>query len=352
MPHGHPVRFVHDAPALEGYSAAKAIAVRAVELVDYDYSFTGAAPNERLTFSGKGAGDLIYGESGDDIIYGATGDDVLFGNSEDDDIIGGHGADFILGGTGIDGILGDDGAIKTARIPEPVPGVASIVAEPLYGITFNTADINRVISAPADHLIERINLAGTLVKSVELAAFRVDDLEKPLTGPGTSFDDIIFGGLGGDFIHGGDGDDAISGAEALPYYYSAAGTGSRSSGGFTEVNDFIIKQQNIGSKTNPNEQPQPFWFSFAPYNPGHVLDYQGNYDGTKATDSKVSEFAYYDENSPRRKIMLDVDAKVLVNSTPTARDFLLNFSASEGPSDTRWLNAAAGFTSRCDGRRR
>ena len=144
---GAPVRFVHDAAALDGYSAAKAIAVRAVELIDYGYAYTGAAPAERLTFSGKGAGDLVYGESGDDIIYGATGDDVLFGNSDDDDIIGGHGADFIFGGTGIDGILGDDGAIKTARVPFPVAGVSSIVAEPLYGITFASADINRVISS-------------------------------------------------------------------------------------------------------------------------------------------------------------------------------------------------------------
>jgi hypothetical protein len=118
------------------------------------------------------------------------------------------------------------------------------------------------------------------------------------------------------------------------------------SGGFTEVNNFIIAQQNYGSKTDPDEQPQPFWFSFAPYNPGHVLDYQGNYDGTNATASKVSEFAYYDENSPRRKILLDADAKPLVNTTAGAREFLLNFDATEGPDDTRWTGATAGSAPR------
>jgi hypothetical protein len=220
-----------------------------------------------------------------------------------------------------------------------VPGSTDpIVAERLYGISFDPADINRVISSPGDKLIDRINLSGTLVKSVELAAFRVDDLESM----GTSFDDIIFGGLGADFIHGGDGDDAVSGAEALPYYYAATGA----LGGFTEVNNFIKLQQNVGLIDPTVVQPQPFWFSFAPYNPGHVLAYQANYDGTKK-DTNVSEFAYYDENAPRRTIMLDpVTAVPLVNSAPTARHFLLNFDATEGPQDTRWLNAAAGAEER------
>ena len=31
--------------------------------------------------------------------------------------------------------------------------------------------------------------------------------------------DIIYGGLGGDFLHGGAGDDAISGAEALTEFF-------------------------------------------------------------------------------------------------------------------------------------
>jgi hypothetical protein len=180
------------------------------------------------------------------------------------------------------------------------------------------------------------------VKSVELAAFRVDDLERTIgTTPGTSFDDIIFGGLGGDFIHGGDGDDAVSGAEALPYYYEAMGAAN-----FTEVNDFIKLQQNVGLIDPTVVQPQPFWYSFAPYNPGHVLAYQANYDGTKK-DTNVSEFAYYDENAPRRTIMLDpVTAVPLVNSSLTARHFLLNFDATEGPPDTRWSAAAAGSAAR------
>ena len=71
-----------------------------------------------------------------------------------------------------------------------------------------------------------------------------------------------------------------------------------------------------------------------------MLDYQGNYDGKAATATKVSEFAYYDENAPRRKIMLDEFATALptlpTDPTATVRDFLLNFDAQEGPPDTRW----------------
>src|SRR6185369_12434957 len=36
------------------------------------------------------------------------------------------------------------------------------------------------------------------------------------TQPSHVNDDIIFGGLGSDWLHGGSGDDAISGGEALP----------------------------------------------------------------------------------------------------------------------------------------
>src|SRR4029078_1497150 len=43
-------------------------------------------------------------------------------------------------------------------------------------------------------------------------------------------DDIIFGGLGSDWIHGGSGDDAISGAEALIVSYTQTEIGVDLSG--------------------------------------------------------------------------------------------------------------------------
>src|SRR5262249_1554290 len=147
---GTPARFGHDNPAIAGagYSATNPVIVRAVSVIDYGYSYVGTAPTEQLRFKGAGAGDLIYGETGDDLIFGTVGDDVIFGNSEDDDIVGGQGADFILAGTGIDGIIGDDGVVTSARVPTPVPGVTTFNAEPLFGITFDSASINQIISTP------------------------------------------------------------------------------------------------------------------------------------------------------------------------------------------------------------
>jgi Ca2+-binding RTX toxin-like protein len=331
-----PARFGHDSPAVAGagYSATNPVIVRAVSLMDYGYSYLGTAPNEQLRFNGTGAGDLIHGETGDDLIFGMTGDDVLFGESEDDDIVGGHGADFILAGTGIDGIIGDDGVVMSARVPIPVAGVATYNAEPLFGISFDAASINQIISTPGNHQVDRINTQGTLIKSAWLSAFRADGVE----ATGLSYDDIIFGGLGTDFIHGGDGDDAISGAEALPFYYAATDAGT---GGFTTVNGVLEIQQNIGTVTNPAEQARPFWYSFAPYNPGHVLDYQGNYNPT-TSPKQISEFAYYNENAPMRKIMLNAAGVPVLNSSAADYDFLLNFDPSEGVLDTRFATASAG----------
>jgi Ca2+-binding RTX toxin-like protein len=336
---GTPARFGHDNPAIAGagYSVANPVIVRAVSLIDYGYSYLGAAPTEQLKFTGTGAGDLIYGETGDDLIFGTTGDDVIFGNSEDDDIVGGHGADFILAGSGIDGIIGDDGVVMSARVPIPVAGVPTFNAEPLFGITFDAASINQIISTPGAVGLDLINSQGMLIKSAWLSAFRTDGVE----ATGISYDDIIFGGLGTDFIHGGDGDDAISGAEALPFYYGATNV----VGGFTKVNDVLVIQQNIGTKTNPVEQPQPFWYSFAPYNPGHVLDYQGNYDPA-TSPTQISEFAYYNENAPLRKIMLNAAGTPVLNSSQAVYDFLLNFKSDEGVLDTRFATASLGAGSK------
>jgi len=107
----------------------------------------------------------------------------------------------------------------------------------------------------------------------------------------------------------------------------------------------LVIQQNIGTKTNPVEQPQPFWYSFAPYNPGHVLDYQGNYDPATAP-SKISEFAYYNENAPLRKIMLRGDGTPVLNSSEAVYDFLLNFKSNEGVLDTRFATASLGAGSK------
>jgi Ca2+-binding RTX toxin-like protein len=198
------------------------IVVRAAELKDYtpggfDYDAAGAATD-------IGAGDEIHGESGDDFIYGMVGRDILYGDGQDDDIIGGYDHDWISGGTGQDGILGDDGRIFTSRnsadYGEPLNGVDALLSNDPDRRFNNGNVLNEEISTPGDVQFAIINVENELKKTVDLAPFHLDSvMEDPLFDPDYA-DDILYGGLGSDWIHGGAGDDAMSGAEALPGFFS------------------------------------------------------------------------------------------------------------------------------------
>jgi Ca2+-binding RTX toxin-like protein len=334
---------------------------RAVNLVDYGYEYADAdsdpATRDVLTFLGtaRGEGDLIYGESGDDIIHGMTGNDTIFGNSEHDDLYGEIGTDVLLGGTGVDGIVGDDGLILTRR--------NDTTGEPLYGIApldpvqvklkpneeVNTNAIDAEITTPGNIQREIINVGNELTKSVELFSFRTDDLNGQTMGEfedSLRFNDIIFGGLDNDFIHGGDGDDAVSGGEALPAYYSAAGFA------FSDINTFLQNMQSAPPHGTPDLADNPFWFDFAPYNPGEILRYEGKaiVDGNGQNAKTRDEFAWYDEFNPRRKIVFDFDFDFdsgelfqgidrIEDFSGTTIDFILNFDETEGADDTRFFDA-------------
>jgi Ca2+-binding RTX toxin-like protein len=265
----------------DNYSGMSKIIPRAAELIDYtpggkDYDPTSA--NNDI-----GDADVIHGEAGDDFIYGMVGNDVLYGEGQDDDLIGGRGHDWISGGTGDDGVLGDDGRIYTSR--------NSIAGEPLYGIAglgnndsstrFNNGDVlNEFIYTPGKIQQSTINVTGELKKSVNITPFNLDPtgvgggIQDPLDDPEHA-DDIIYGGWGNDFLHGGAGDDAISGAEALAFFYDA------------------------------------------PTNTGDVLGYgKDKVAAIGGGTAKAGEFAWYDEYFPLEKI----------------EGFLLNFYAAEGPA--------------------
>ncbi|HEX4999276.1 MAG TPA: LEPR-XLL domain-containing protein, partial [Terriglobia bacterium] len=196
--------------AYDNYAGEKII-VRAIVLLDYT---PGGPDYSSAALADIGGGDTIRGESGDDFIYGQKGSDSIFGDAQDDDIVGGYGNDWISGGTGDDGVIGDDGRIFTSR---------NGVAETLYGIAVTTESH---ISVPGNAQEADINVTGQLKKSADLTPFSQDPNwvsagdEFGGVSPHTS-DDIIYGGLGNDWLHGGSGDDAISGAEALAGFYAA-----------------------------------------------------------------------------------------------------------------------------------
>jgi Ca2+-binding RTX toxin-like protein len=244
------------------------IVPRGVLLLDY-------TPDPDL--ESLGAGDLVHGESGDDLIHGETGDDVLFGESDDDDVIGEKGDDWISSGTGEDGILGDDGILFSSRNSEDY-------GEPLYGIEA-VDEVDKLIRTPGNIQRAIIQEADRLNKSVDLVAFEFGG------------NDVVFGGLDDDFIHAGEGDDAISGAEALPFYYSLEQVAG------IDGNDLLLAQRDL---LDPDAEPTvplsdllspPAQIDFVtPFNPGNALYFE---------KFRESEFALYDEFHPRRKIMLD-----------------------------------------------
>ena len=329
---GNYLQFSYDQDS--GYESRGSLRIvpRAVEFLDYGYTYTDLADPFSLSLNAIGIGDLIYGESGDDIIHGMTGDDVLFGNSEDDDLYGEAGQDWISGGTGEDGILGDDGLIKTSRndlVPEPFYSIDALNPEQTLikkNDPVDTNALNAEISTPGNIQRAIINVEGALKKTVDLLAF-----DAGLAGVGVN--DIIYGGLNDDFIHAGAGDDAVSGAEALPVFYTAGEVDVDGQGMLVEINELLQIQQNAPINDDPDLADNPFWFEFAPYNPGDILRYEGN-TASNADDphgKTTQEFALYDEFYPRRKIMLNADGEAVELADDAIYDFLLNFNEDEGP---------------------
>ncbi|MBL4908243.1 MAG: matrixin family metalloprotease, partial [Sneathiella sp.] len=300
---------------------------RPVMLLDYGYvpAFNTTTGEFSMLFSSTaiGKGDLMFGEGGDDFMHGMVGDDVLFGNAENDAMHGEIGNDILFGGTGEDGMLGDDGLLLTSRNTEKANNNDDALAEPLYGIA-KLDDVDLDISTPGQLQRATINMDGALKYTVDLLAFRT-----ATTASDQMFNDIMFGGLGKDSMHAGDGDDAVSGAEALPYYYSGDGDASP----FDSVNDAMKVVQNADNVSAISDQDDPFWYDYALYNPGEILRYEGRGGAGEFAD----EFALYDSYNPREKILIDPTTGERVSIADldgSEIDFLLNFDATEGPEDT------------------
>ncbi len=326
------------------YDTTAKIIPRAVRLLDY----SPGGPDFNPTAAAKdiGAADEIHGENGDDTLYGQVGSDWLYGEGQNDDMIGGYGNDWMSGGTGDDGMIGDDGRIFTSRnsqsadpanagylvsLGEPLSGVAPLLptdADPKYS---NGNALNEFIFTPGNMQTDTINVSGALKKTVDLTPFSSDPnwngLAQPTADEFSSppdkinrngfdsvttqhYDDILFGGLGSDWIHGGSGDDAISGSEALPQSYAPTYDANGPSG-LVEI-DY-----------------------YHPFDPGNVLAFQSSDPNSHhpRIAGRTGEFALYDENDPFREILLNANgtaSKWAAGATPTGVPFFLNFNQNEG----------------------
>jgi len=239
---------------------------------------------------------------------------VLFGDSEDDDLIGGWGNDWISGGTGQDGVLGDDGRIFTSRgnatVGEPLYGIAALLATDPDPKSTNGNVLSELIDTPGEHQIGTINVAGALAKAVDLTPFNLTPssiaTDDPYNDP-RHVDDIVFGGLGADFLHGGAGDDALSGAEAMAESYSQRVDAAGSLVGLVRT-DFT-----------------------RPFNPGDALRFNPiDLDGQHPNRDFAGEFALYDEYDPRRKLVLNANGTA--SKTGSGLEWFLNFVSNEGPT--------------------
>ncbi|MCB1998992.1 MAG: hypothetical protein KDH91_00365, partial [Rhodoferax sp.] len=320
------------------------IVVRAVDMLDYTQ---GGVHTSLEALKDRGGADEIHGESGDDFIYGQSGNDVLFGEGQSDDLIGGTGNDWISGGTGDDGIIGDDGRFMTSRnslsgvaghagyllsLGEALNGVAPLLADNGDTKTFNGNMLNEAIATPGNIQQATIHVSGALKKAVNLTPFSVDPNwngsydEFVGSGPKQNdpflfaddahySDDIIFGGLGSDWLHGGSGDDAILGGEALGEAYTQIYDAQGALAGVAR-SDYL-----------------------RPYNPGDVLRFNPvDVDGWHYDRSRrAGEFALYDEYDPLRKITLNADGTAN-KSDAGALPWFLNFSTQEGEYVPAGLN--------------
>src|SRR5262249_16320702 len=215
----------------------------------------------------------------------------------------------------------------TVSIGEPLNGIAPLLSsdpDPKYS---NGNALNEFIFTPGNMQIDTINVSGALKKTVDLTPFSsdpnfngtMDDFavarSKNKSGGGREGktrvhkDEIIFGGLGSDWIHGGSGDDAISGAEALKL-------------SFTQIEDAKTLDLTGIAETDYGH----------PFNPGDALRFNPTDPEGKFTHPHIAgrtgEFALYDENDPLRKILLNNDGTL--NKNGTGVEFFLNFDPTEG----------------------
>jgi Ca2+-binding RTX toxin-like protein len=367
--------FVYDT-----YDGGVRIIPRAVQLLDYTqggpaYDPITGQPLRPAALLDRGAADEIHGEGGDDFIYSMTGNDVVFGEGQDDDIVGGYGNDWISAGTGDDGVIGDDGRISTSRNSNlgytwndttgrydqtcavtTSAGFGSCLSEPLYGIqalikgdpdtrASNGNVLDEFIYTPGEVQQATINVTGALNKVINLTPFNVSSVPSPGDPTGelnadplfdaNGYDDIIFGGLGNDWLHGGSGDDAISGAEALPTSYVPLYDQPFGTGQCVQQSNSCIVGLVLLDYNHPWNVGDTLHFG-ADTNPWHVNGHVAD---------RLGEFALYNEYDPRRAILFNPNGTVwdLCNATtpsdhscidggvpPVAQQYFLNWDSSEG----------------------
>jgi Ca2+-binding RTX toxin-like protein len=167
--------------------------IEAVVLSAHDDTFIGSANDD--TASGEDGNDLLRGRAGNDTLNGGGGHDYLMGGDGNDSLAGGSGDDYLRGAEGddvIDGGAGFDRAAFTVINANPAIGesgaaVGATVDLNIQGVAQNTGH-------GMDTLIGIEHVSGTTYNDV-------------LTGNGG--DNWVWGEGGNDTLSGGGGNDLV-----------------------------------------------------------------------------------------------------------------------------------------------
>jgi Ca2+-binding RTX toxin-like protein len=217
---------------LDGGDGIDRVQIRFSGLAAQDFTFTGnqtvltadgdltLANVERAIIVGSAFDDHLVGGSYDDQLFGDSGNDVLSGQAGDDFFDGGQGNDTIDGGDGTDNVVIDllpgqnftftgNQTVTTADGSDTYTNVETAY---LFGSTGNETITG---GSGGDRLFgqdgnDTLNGAGG---SDEVHGGNGDDLEQGGDGNdyiyGDAGNDILLSGAGNDQLYGGDGDDSL-----------------------------------------------------------------------------------------------------------------------------------------------
>ena len=175
-----------------------------------DFAKTSRIASEAVFISYRNDSD----NTGNDNLYGGSGDDVLVGSRGDNILDGGTDADTIYSGNGSDTIVirsGDGGSTKSTgdTVSDFTDGTDSIG---LDTITFGALTIAQVGS---DTVIKEGSNFLTTLTGISASNITAVDFQSTSTSAvtynGTSGNDTMVGGAGGDTFNGGAGSDTLLG---------------------------------------------------------------------------------------------------------------------------------------------
>lgn len=251
--------------------------------------FNGFAGNDRIT--GNSSSNILNGGHGDDILIGENGDDALNGGFGDDVLLGNDGADALDGGFGVD-VASYAGAsqyvwvdLVEGRLSQRNDAVGDTFTniEILEGTDHNDRlygndEINTLIGGDGNDTLFGFNGDDTLIVGTgvdyaqggaghDTVSYRAstngmkmdlsnnvndygDHMDDTLFSieafEGTSFVDLLYGGVGDDDFSGGDANDRLYGRGGSDRLYGGNGSDLIYPGAYSDADIVVLDVNDTG----------------------------------------------------------------------------------------------------------